>query len=161
MFRTLQLKVLFLLCLLFTVSCGSPAPTAIPPVTDEEFEAAVKQAHDTLNVVRQALLAPKSSYSFVGLKVRFVGAGDHEDIWTQPVDYYNGRFTVLMEEGVTLKLGLHPDRLVLVPLDDVLDWMIVEKNGKLIGAYTIRLAYEHMTPEEKEEFIKITGYVIE
>jgi uncharacterized protein YegJ (DUF2314 family) len=45
-----------------------------------------------------------------------------------------------------------------VPLKKVVDWMIVEKDGTLIGGYTIRLAYEHMSPDEKKEFLRVTGY---
>ncbi len=114
-----------------------------------------------MNVVRQALLAPKPSYIFVGLKVRFTGEETFEDMWTEPMDYYNGIFTTQMVEGVTLQKGLHPERFVRVPEQDVLDWMIVEDDGSLIGGYTIRLAYEHMTSEEKEEFIRITGYLMD
>ena len=161
MYRALRLLSLFLLSLFFVVSCGPSAPTPIPPVSDEEFDAAVQQAHDTMNIVRQALLAPKASYTFVGLKVRFTGEGTFEDIWTEPMDYYNGIFTTQMVEGVTLQKGLHPERLVRVPEKDVLDWMIVEDDVTLIGGYTIRLAYQHMTSDEKKEFIRITGYVME
>jgi len=161
MYKALQLNILFLFCLFLTVSCGSFAPTSIPPVSDQEFDAAVQEAHDTMNVVRQALLAPKPSYTFVGLKVRFTGEETFEDMWTEPMDYYNGIFTTQMVEGVTLQKGLHPERLVRVPEQDVLDWMIVEDDGTLIGGYTIRLSYEHMTPEEKEEFIRITGYLMD
>ena len=157
MYKALQL----IICLFLTVSCAPAAPTSIAPVSDQEFDAAVQQAHDTMNIVRQALLAPKASYTFVGLKVRFRGEGIFEDIWTEPVDYYNGVFTTQLVEGVTIQTGLHPDRLVLVPEKDVLDWMIIKDDGKLIGGYTIRLAYEHMTSDEKEEFIRITGYVME
>lgn len=161
MYKALHLDILFLFCLFLTVSCGSFAPASIPPVSDQEFDAAVQEAHDTMNVVRQALLAPKPSYTFVGLKVRFTGEETFEDMWTEPMDYYNGIFTTQMVEGVTLQKGLHPERLVRVPEQDVLDWMIVEDDGTLIGGYTIRLAYEHMTPEEKQEFIRITGYLME
>ena len=66
-----------------------------------------------------------------------------------------------MIDGVTFEKGLNPDRFVDVPQKDILDWMIVEDDGKLIGGYTIRLAYEHMTSEEKENFIKATGYKID
>ena len=161
MYKALHLDILFLFCLFLTVSCGSFAPASIPPVSDQEFDAAVQEAHDTMNVVRQALLAPKPSYTFVGLKVRFTGEETFEDMWTEPMDYYNGIFTTQMVEGVTLQKGLHPERLVRVPEQDVLDWMIVEDDGTLIGGYTIRLAYEHMTSEEKQEFIRITGYLME
>lgn len=156
-----MLKILLLVCLLLTVSCASRAPTPIPPVTEEEFDAAVKEAHATLNVLRQALLAPKESYEFIGLKIRFRSQGGAvDDHWTEPVDYYGGVFTIRMLEGLTYQPNQHTGRTLEVPLRDVVDWVIVEKDGNLIGGYTIRLDYEHMTPDEKEEFLKNTGYKI-
>ena len=77
------------------------------------------------------------------------------------MDYYNGAFTTQMVEGVSLDKGYHPNNMVRVPVEDVIDWMIVEDDGNLIGGYTIRLAYLHMTPDEQEEFIRITGYTVE
>ena len=114
-----------------------------------------------MSTVRQALLAPKETYIFVGLKVRFIGNETFEDMWTEPVDFYDGAFTIQMIEGVTIQRGVHPESFNRIPVDEVLDWMIVEEDGNLIGGYTIRLAYEHMTPEEREEFLKVTGYKIE
>jgi hypothetical protein len=31
----------------------------------------------------------------------------------------------------------------------------------MLGGYTIRLTYEHMTKEEKEKFLDVTGYKID
>jgi uncharacterized protein YegJ (DUF2314 family) len=128
------------------------------PVTDEEFDAAVAEAHDTLGTLREALLSPRDSYDFIGLKVRFIGETTYEDTWTQPVDYFNGYFTIRMIDGVLLDSGLNTERMVVIPLKRVLDWVIVQDDGTLIGGYTIKLSYEHMTPEEKEEFLRVTGY---
>jgi uncharacterized protein YegJ (DUF2314 family) len=162
MYKVLQFKILFLCGLFLMVSCGSPSLTAIPPVSDEEFDAAVQQAHDTMGTLLGALLAPNPSYRFVGVKVRFIGEDVAlEDHWTEPVNYYDEVFTVRLLDGFTFNKGLHPDRLVNAPLENILDWMIVESDGKLVGGYTIRLAYEHMTPEEKEVFLKTTGYKID
>lgn len=158
MYRLLHLKILLLLGALLIAAC-SPS-LAGTPVTEEEFEAAVEEAHSTLDTLRSALLSPQESYKFVGLKVRFFGDSTHEDIWTQPVDYFNGVFTIRMIDGVLLDPGLKTDRLVSVPLSQVLDWVIVEDDGNLIGGYTIRLDYEHMTAEEKEKFLEVTGYKI-
>jgi len=49
-----------------------------------------------------------------------------------------------------------------ITIDDteIVDWMIVEK-GKLIGGYTIRLAVQRMSPEERERFLKTLDYSIE
>jgi uncharacterized protein YegJ (DUF2314 family) len=158
MYKPLQWTKLLLICVLFISSC-SPS-VAGTPITDEQFDAAVEEAHQTLDTLRQALLAPKESYDFVGVKIRFTGESAYEDIWTQPLDYYDGFFTIKMIDGILIDPALNTDRVVVVPLSKVLDWVIVEDDGNLIGGYTIRLTYEHMTAEEKEEFLKVTGYKI-
>jgi len=162
MLKHLQLNTLVIICLLWMASCASLAETTPPPpVSDEEFDSAVEEAHNTLHIVRRALLAPEPSYAFIGLKIRVFGEGAFEDIWTEPLDYYSGAFTTQMVEGVNLERGFHPENFVRIPVEDVIDWMIVEEDGNLIGGYTIKLAYKHMTPEEQEEFIRITGYTVE
>ena len=161
MYKSLQLKLHLMVSALLLISCAPSSPTSAVPVTNEEFDKAVEEAHRTLQIVRRALLAPEPSYAFIGLKIRVNGKESYEDIWTEPVDYYNGAFTTQMVEGVTLERGFHPENLVRIPVDDVIDWMIVEDDGNLIGGYTIRLAYQHMTPDEQEEFIRITGYTVE
>lgn len=159
MYKLALLKTLFLLSILLTVSCGTLVPS---PSSDDEFEAAVKQAHNTLDTLRQAILAPDPSRRFIGLKVRFAGEdGVFEDHWTEPVDYYNNVYTIRLLDGLTFDIGLHPDQFIDVSEKDVLDWMIVESNGKLVGGYTIRLTYKHLTSEQKKEFLRTTGYVIE
>ncbi|HAV77483.1 MAG TPA: hypothetical protein DCX53_09020 [Anaerolineae bacterium] len=161
MYGSLQLKILLFVSILLVASCGPSSPTPVAPATEEEFTAAVEKAHSTMSVVRQALLAPEPSFVFIGLKIRVYGDVEFEDIWTEPLDYFNGAFTTQMVEGVALTQGFHPDQVVRIPVEDVIDWMIVEDDGNLIGGYTIRLAYQHMTPEEQEEFIRITGYTVE
>ncbi|HSK65309.1 MAG TPA: DUF2314 domain-containing protein [Anaerolineales bacterium] len=160
MYKPLQLTALWLMCVIFTLSCASSSLEGTP-VSDEEFDAAVKEAHGTLSTLRQALLSPRENYIFVGLKVRFTGADEYEDIWTEPVDYYDGFFTTRMIDGVLIDSGLNTERMVSVPMNKVLDWVIVEDDGNLIGGYTIKLSYEHMTPEEKKEFLRVTGYKLE
>jgi uncharacterized protein YegJ (DUF2314 family) len=159
MVKSLQLTTFLLICLSLLSSC-SPS-VAGTPITEEEFDATVEEAHQSLGTLREALLSPKASYDFVGLKVRFIGETEYEDTWTQPVDYFNGNFTVRMIDGVLLDSGLNTERLVIVPLKRVLDWVIVKDDGTLIGGYTIKLTYEHMTPEEKKEFLRATGYKME
>ena len=156
--KPLQLTKLLIICVIFLASC-SPS-VAGTPITDAQFDAAVEEAHQTLDTLREALLAPKESYDFVGVKVRFTGESAYEDIWTQPLDYFDGNFMIKMIDGVLIDPALNTDRVVVVPLNKVLDWVIVEDDGNLIGGYTIRLTYEHMTSDEKKEFLRVTGYKI-
>jgi uncharacterized protein YegJ (DUF2314 family) len=161
MSKPLQLKIYLVFSLFLLASCSSSSSLSGTPVTDEELEAAIQQAHATLNVLREALLAPKSSYDFVGLKVRFrTNGGLIDDNWTEPVAYYESVFTIRLMDGLIYDRNQNTDHLLSIPLGDVVDWVIVEKDGNLIGGYTIRLVYEHMTPAEKEKFLDVTGYKI-
>lgn len=162
MYKPIWFRIVILLSLLLTVSCASHTPQAATPVTDEEQIAATEQARRTLDTLLGAIIAPKETYDFLGVKVRFSRQdGTVDDNWVEPVDYYDGIFTIRMMDGLTYNTNLHADHTLDVPLKRVLDWMIVEKDGNLIGGYTIRLEYKHMSTDEQQEFLKVTGYKIQ
>lgn len=166
MYKVLQLKIPLLVFLFFVAACAPSGPTPTPISTianlDEEMTVAVRQAQDTLYILRQAMLAPKPSYKFLSVKVRFVSNGGNiEDMWTEAVDFSNDNYIVRMVEGVTLEQGAHPDRLVEVPPKDVLDWMIVENDGSVFGGYTLRIEYQRMTPDQQKRYDEVTGYKFE
>lgn len=162
MYTALQRKNLFIVGFLLLVSCQPAAPTPLPISTftdpDKELTQAVRQAQDSLYVLRQEFLAPKQAYSMMSVKVRFAANGEVEDMWTEPVLILDNVYTVRMVEGVTLKQGIHPDRLVDVKPQDIVDWMMMEDDGTVHGGYTIRLEYERMTPEQQKKFLEVTGY---
>jgi uncharacterized protein YegJ (DUF2314 family) len=62
-----------------------------------------------------------------------------------------------MIEGVTVEQGIHPDRLLDVEPEDIIDWMLLEEDGTLVGGYTLRLEYKRMTPEQQKRYIEVTG----
>ncbi len=161
MVKPLQLKTLFVLCLLFSASCAPSAPTPTSAFTDQDKEMAeaVRQGQSTLYILRGALLAPKPSYAFLSVKVHFMSSdGSTEDMWTEPVYILDNKYTVRMIEGVTLKTGAHPDRLVEVDPKQILDWMIKEKDGTVLGGYTLRVEFKRMTPEQQKRYLEVTGY---
>ena len=165
MVKLLHWKIVSLFCLLYLSSCAVPlrnsTPAPVSNFTEQDLEVATKQAHQTLNVLLKAMIAPEPSYDYLGLKVRFrMPDGGTDDNWTEPVDYYNGIFTIRMVDGLTFDHNQHPGHTLDIPLRNVVDWMIVEKNGNLIGGYTIRLTYEHLTRDQQKEFLKVTGYII-
>jgi uncharacterized protein YegJ (DUF2314 family) len=161
MCKPLQLNILVLLFLFFAVSCAPATSQESTPVSEEELNAAIEEARGSIDTLFRAMLAPKASYDFLGLKVRFATQdGTYDDNWVEPVDFYDGKFTIRMMDGLMYDKNLHPERTLDVPLKRVVDWMIVEKDGTLIGGYTIRLAYKHMSSEEKKEFLRVTKYKI-
>lgn len=165
MVRILQLKNLFIVCALIAAACAPAPPVSEAASTftdsDPELQEAVRQAQDTLYVFRQAIISPRASYVLASLKIRFAQDGEFEDMWTEPIYILDDGYTVRMVEGVTLKQGIHPDRLVDVELQDIVDWMLLEEDGTLIGGYTLRLEYERMTPDEQQKYLEITGYRFE
>jgi uncharacterized protein YegJ (DUF2314 family) len=169
MYKPLQRKSLIVLLFIFLASCSPAEPTAtstpgsiashtpIPVLADEELAEAVRQAQETLPIWRQEFLAPKKSYSMTSLKVRFANDENVEDMWTEPLYILDNTYTVRMVEGVTVEQGIHPERLLDVKAEDIIDWMLLEEDGTLTGGYTLRLEYRRMTPEQQKRYIEITG----
>jgi len=169
MYKTLQWNTFIAVVMMFLASCRSTEPTAtstsglpishtpVPILADEELAEAVRQAQETLHIWRREFLAPKKSYSMTSLKVRFETGEEVEDMWTEPLYILDNTYTVRMVEGVTLDPGIHPNRLLDVKPEDIVDWMMLEEDGTLVGGYTLRLEYERMTPEQQKKYVEITG----
>jgi uncharacterized protein YegJ (DUF2314 family) len=118
-----------------------------------------RYAQDTMYIFRRAFLSPKPSYEFMSVKVRFETGEGTEDMWTEPIELIDNTFLVRMIEGVALEMKAHPDRYVEVPAEEVIDWMILETDGTVQGAYTLRIFYDSLSPEEQEQYRQNTGYL--
>lgn len=162
-----SIKRIFVLYLcLFMIAC-SPAMTGTPMATaptlsgmDAEMESAFQEARDTLDIFRQRIATPHPNRTYVAIKVRFSPPdGTSQDIWVDNVIYTEGSFRGKMGDDIPA-LRLRFGEEIVIPTEDIVDWMIVE-DDKLIGGYTIRLAYERMSPEEKEHFLEAIDYSIE
>ena len=121
----------------------------------------MRQAQETLHIWRKEFLAPKQAYSMTSLKIRFISRGEVEDIWTEPMFVLDNVYTVRMVEGVTLVQGIHPERLVDVDPQNIVDWMLLAEDGTVIGGYTLRLEYKRLNPEEQKKYLEVTGYKFE
>ena len=172
MYKPLQSKFLILLFIIMLLaSCRPAEPTStsiavpvprtphtpIPVRQDKELAEAIRQAQETLHIWRQEFLAPKKIYAMTSLKIRFATGEELEDMWTEPLYILDDTYTVRMIEGVTVDKGNHPERLLDVKAEDIIDWMLLEEDGTLIGGYTLRLEYERMTPEQQKRYIETTG----
>jgi len=154
----------FVICL-FLFAC-LPMPTQIStpvPTTqldsDIEMEAAFQLAQDTLDSFIQKIGMPHPNRTLVAVKVRFVlPDGSTQDLWVDRISYRDGSFRGTMGDDIpTLKLSI--DDKITIKSNDIVDWMVVE-DGKLIGGYTIRLAFQRMSPEQKERFLETVNYSI-
>ncbi|MCE9645963.1 MAG: DUF2314 domain-containing protein [Chloroflexi bacterium] len=146
--------------LLFLTAACAPAKTAEPSAADEDFATAVDQAHQTLDVFIRNLQSPQSNQSLFALKVHFdYPDGTSEEIWVDDVYYEAGQFQGVLFDASSKNLGFRSGDRVKIPEEDILDWMFLE-NNVLVGGYTIRLAFERMSPAEQEAFLKDADYQI-
>jgi uncharacterized protein YegJ (DUF2314 family) len=155
-------KFILALCLLTFACTSAPVITASPTTsgTDTELKGAIQQARDSLDDFLTKITAPHANRSFVAVKVRFTPPGEStQDIWVDEVTYIDGVLRGFMGDDIP-SLRLEAGETITINEADIVDWMIVE-DGKLVGGYTIRLAVQRMSPEEREQFLETLDYVIE
>ena len=154
---------ILLVCLIACACAPVATPTPIPtPATsaDSELDAAIAQARASVDEFIERIASPHPARTFVAVKLRFFPPDDSpQDIWLDDATYTDGVFRGSMGDDIpSLKL-FFGDPVTVRP-EEILDWMIVE-DGKLIGGYTIRLAYQRMTSEEKQNFLETLDYSLE
>ncbi len=158
MYRILTLT----LCISAFACTPAPVPTSASktPAADVELEAAIQQARNTLDEFTDRIASPHPNRTFAAVKVRFFPPDAlPQDIWVDGVTYIDGTFNGSMGDDIP-SLKLFAGDKIKVARENILDWMIVE-DGRLVGGYTIRLAYQRMSPEEKERFLETLDYSIE
>ncbi|HET6598019.1 MAG TPA: DUF2314 domain-containing protein [Anaerolineales bacterium] len=137
-----------------------PSPTAPVPAEDAELEAAIAQARDSLDNFIAKITTPHPDRTLAAVKVRFTPPGEPpQDIWVDQVKYADDGLEGAMGDDLPL-LRLKFGETIKIAEEDIVDWAIVE-DGKLVGGYTIRLAVQRMSPEEKERFLETLPYTIE
>ena len=155
-------KIVLILCLLTFACAPTPAVPSAPATSeiDAELESAIQQARDSLDTFVTKIAASHPNRTYVALKVRFVPPGElPQDIWVDGVTHRDGVFRGIMGDDIpTLRLEIGEE--ITIEEEDIVDWMIVE-DGKLIGGYTIRLAAQRMSPEERARFLETIDYSIE
>jgi uncharacterized protein YegJ (DUF2314 family) len=159
--RTQITVVLLSYMLMACTSSPQPAVPTQQPISDDELSRAVARAHDSLQVFVQNLQSPKPSQSLFALKVHFdYPDTTSEDVWVDDVHFENGKFYGVLYDVQSKTMGFKNGDRVKLPEDIILDWMFLE-NNVLVGGYTIRLAYEHMTPQQQKTFLKDAQYSLQ
>lgn len=158
MIRRFVLTICLLMCACAPAQDVEETPTLTG--TDTELDAAIQQARDSLPTFIQTIATPQADRTLVAVKVRFTPPEESsQDVWVDEVTYVNGVFRGNVGDDLPA-LRLELGQKTNVEEKDIVDWMIVE-NGKLIGGYTIRLAVQRMSAEERERFLATLDYVID
>lgn len=125
---------------------------------DEEMNNAIRQAQDTLEQFLTVLQAPKPNQTDFEIKVHYDLPGDGgEHIWVNNLQFKDGQIHgLLYNDPVAIPEYSFGDPITVYP-NAITDWKYVE-DGKLVGGYTIRVIFKHLTPAEHEDFAETMGY---
>ncbi|MBX3444283.1 MAG: DUF2314 domain-containing protein [Planctomyces sp.] len=119
--------------------------------SDPRMEQAMDEAKRTLPSFVAAFESPRPNQLGFSIKSRFVDGDEAEFMWIGLEETDGTSFRgVLMNEPVNLS-NVRSGHPVLIPREEVSDWMYVE-DGKLVGGYTIRVLQEILEGEDLEEF---------
>jgi uncharacterized protein YegJ (DUF2314 family) len=154
-------KLILTLWIFISACTPTPAINSTPTSsTDAELESAIRQARDSLDTFITKLATPHPDRTFVAVKVRFYPPSESpQDIWVDNVTYNDGIFRGNIGDDIP-SLKLEAGEKIKLDEKDIVDWMMVE-DGTLVGGYTIRLAVQRMSPEERERFLETLDYSIE
>jgi uncharacterized protein YegJ (DUF2314 family) len=134
---------------------NAPGPPACAQVTDndKQMDRAVENAQRDLAFFIAALRAKKSGDTVFEIKKGFIDGNNVEHLWIREVSYDGKNFHGKIDNQPLQIRNAHAGQRVTVTPQEVDDWMFL-KDGKLIGAYTTRVLYARLSPEEKAEFDK-------
>jgi uncharacterized protein YegJ (DUF2314 family) len=146
-------------------SCGSPdsspATGGIIDVnaTDPEMLAAMRQARATLPQFLEAVQHhDTASYNFA-VKLPFADGAQKEYIWLGEPTFENGKWYGTVDNTPEYTHEIKEGERVAFDTANVADWNYT-KNGELMGGYSVRLLRNRMSPGERAEFDKYTGWII-
>lgn len=128
--------------------------------TDEEMNAAIEMANQTLDEFDEALLSNDPDLSYFAIKTRFETQKGVEHIWVSSIeikdDKYVGIVANLPESIENINIG---DKIE-IERDNISDWMFAE-NNKLRGGFTIKLLRNRMSASERKQFDNDNTIIVE
>jgi uncharacterized protein YegJ (DUF2314 family) len=127
---------------------------------DKQMDRAVENAQRTLGFFMAAVRAKKPGDEEFEIKKAFVDGDKVEHVWIRGVTFDGKNFHGKVDNRPVDVKNVQEGQRVTVAPQDVDDWMFL-KDGKLIGAYTTRVLYARLTPAQKAEFDKNSGYKIQ
>ena len=109
------------------------------------------KARSTVNSFIAALTSPKPGQSEFAVKMAFTDRDKTEIMWIAPVSYdgkmFRGTVSNEPQSVFTVQMG----QSVTVEPSGIADWMYLE-DGKMVGAYTLRVLRDTLSPGERADF---------
>ena len=117
---------------------------------DPDMAAAIQDARTSFPAFQAKLGELRARGDYYSIKVPIDAESDTEHVWLEGAEILDGR--VRGKLGNTPVTGTHKlGEEVSVAIGDISDWMAVV-GGELYGGYTVIVARERMSEEERAEF---------
>lgn len=152
----MQTKFLILIAIFCLASCkdsnkiereGEPTIYGVKS-EDEEMNAAILQANETLDDFKKGLLDPTADSH--ALKVKFSNEKGIEHMWIGDIVYKDGQYSGILNNEPEYVTEYKSGDKIAVDASKISDWMYLV-NGKLHGGYTLRVLRDRMTEEERKQ----------
>jgi uncharacterized protein YegJ (DUF2314 family) len=153
------LSLTLLACSVFNLAGEYGNVKSVNP-SNEEMNAAIQQARETLPLFINELQNPKTSQSLFSVKAKFLlDDGGAEHLWIDDVTYNNNQFTGTLGNEPLYVRGHHLGETITVGFEDVTDWMLID-NDHLIGGFTMHVFLNYMSEDEISQFESESGYTV-
>jgi uncharacterized protein YegJ (DUF2314 family) len=152
----MQTKFLILIAIFCLASCkdsnkiereGEPTIYGVKS-EDEEMNAAILQANETLDDFKKGLLDPTADSH--ALKVKFSNEKGIEHMWIGDIVYKDGQYSGILNNEPEYITEYKSGDKIEVDASKISDWIYLV-NGKLHGGYTLRVLRDRMTEEERKQ----------
>lgn len=126
---------------------------------DSEMTNAFNDAKQNLYLFDNALKSNNKSYTDFAVQMPIIIKNKGELIWINKIETFGESYKGVIESYPNTDKEVKFGDAVFVAKKDISDWMYLDKDT-LHGGYTVRVQLKHMTPNEKADFIKNTGYIV-
>lgn len=130
--------------------------SAVSP-DDREMNAAIAEARARMPELLTALKQRSGAVTRFSVKARYATRSGEEHIWIGDISYdgtsFAGRVENVPRDIEKLKYG---DTVRIAP-SQISDWLYVE-DGRLVGAFTMRVIYRRMPPAQQQAFRQQLGH---
>jgi uncharacterized protein YegJ (DUF2314 family) len=139
---------------------AEPEYFEVPKGHHAAMHLAVKEARKTVGKFISALEHPSPGQEDFEIKKPFVQGSQVEHIWLSDVRFVDNVFQGRIDNQPRKITGLKLGEIVSVKANEISDWLYID-NGKLVGGYTVRVHYDELTPQQKQEFDRRADFRIE
>lgn len=128
---------------------------------DSEMNTAIDNARKTIVDFEKAITSKNPNYYHFALKKRFkIGESGGEHIWISNIGYQNNKYYGIVDNLPNSTTAVQLGDTIEIPLEDITDWLYVDKNT-VKGAYTTRVLRKRTTEQERKKMDSESGLIFE